>query len=131
MSDANMNHRRTDSMYTNSRLGCGLLGVLGAIGLLLGASAGPLSAATAVLIPMGSTWKYLDNGSDQGTNWAQPGFSDSAWASGAAIIVDVRSPDAFALSHIEGAVNVSLGDIETHPTSLDLPKDQWIITYCT
>jgi hypothetical protein len=39
--------------------------------------AGPLVAA-------GSTWKYLDNGSDQGTAWRAIGFNDSAWSSGQA-----------------------------------------------
>ncbi len=36
------------------------------------------------LVPLGSVWKYLDNGSDQGTNWIAPNFDDSAWASGPA-----------------------------------------------
>ena len=31
----------------------------------------------------GSVWKYLDDGSDQGTNWIMPDFDDGAWASGA------------------------------------------------
>ncbi len=54
-----------------------------------------------------------------------------ALAAGAAIVVDVRSPNAYALGHIPGAVNIPLGAIETNPTGLDLDKDQWIITYCT
>lgn len=32
----------------------------------------------------GSTWKYLDDGSDQGTAWREADFDDSNWASGAA-----------------------------------------------
>jgi hypothetical protein len=36
------------------------------------------------LIPSGAVWKYLDNGSNQGTNWAQVGYSDATWASGPA-----------------------------------------------
>ncbi|HXG48041.1 MAG TPA: Ig-like domain-containing protein, partial [Methylomirabilota bacterium] len=39
---------------------------------------------TNVLISGGSVWRYLDNGSDQGTAWSQPGFNDAAWASGPA-----------------------------------------------
>ncbi|MEY2410793.1 MAG: hypothetical protein QOF48_3463 [Verrucomicrobiota bacterium] len=39
---------------------------------------------TSTLIASNSVWKYLDNGSNQGTNWAQPGFNDSTWASGPA-----------------------------------------------
>ncbi len=36
------------------------------------------------LVPAGSVWKYLDNGSDQGTAWRAPAFSDASWASGPA-----------------------------------------------
>lgn len=36
------------------------------------------------LIPSNAVWKYLDDGSDQGTNWAQPSYSDATWASGPA-----------------------------------------------
>ena len=35
-----------------------------------------------VVINGQSTWSYLDDGSDQGTAWRQPGFDDSAWATG-------------------------------------------------
>ena len=34
------------------------------------------------IISFGSTWKYLDNGSNQGTAWTATGFSDVGWASG-------------------------------------------------
>lgn len=36
------------------------------------------------LLPRSSEWKYLDNGSDQGTAWRKPGFDDSQWKSGKA-----------------------------------------------
>ncbi len=46
----------------------------------------PVTQAQTVtsLVAPGSVWKYLDNGSDQGTAWRAPGFNDAAWASGAA-----------------------------------------------
>ncbi len=34
------------------------------------------------LIRAGAAWKYLDNGSDQGTAWTLPSFNDSSWATG-------------------------------------------------
>ncbi len=40
--------------------------------------------ASMHLIEKGSSWKYLDNGSNQGTAWQAPGFDDSAWARGTA-----------------------------------------------
>ena len=33
-------------------------------------------------VSAGAEWKYLDDGSDQGTDWVAPGFNDAAWASG-------------------------------------------------
>ena len=36
------------------------------------------------LVAKGSTWLYLDDGSDQGTAWFASDFDDSAWASGVA-----------------------------------------------
>jgi uncharacterized protein YjiK len=39
---------------------------------------------TTTLVPLQSVWKYLDNGTNQGTAWRAPGFDDSTWAQGAA-----------------------------------------------
>ncbi|NRB28267.1 MAG: CotH kinase family protein, partial [Roseibacillus sp.] len=42
------------------------------------------NTTTENLVSTGSTWKYLDNGSNQGTAWRNPGFNDNSWESGAA-----------------------------------------------
>jgi 3-mercaptopyruvate sulfurtransferase SseA len=55
----------------------------------------------------------------------------AAFDSGAAIIVDVRSAEAYAASHVPGAINIQLEEFETNPTDLELDKEQWVITYCT
>ncbi len=36
------------------------------------------------LVSTGSVWKYLDNGTNQGTAWQTLGFADTTWASGPA-----------------------------------------------
>ena len=41
-------------------------------------------AATNILIPAGSVWKYLDDGSDRGSAWRVASYDDSAWGSGPA-----------------------------------------------
>lgn len=41
-------------------------------------------ADSTLFVPTGATWKYLDDGSNQGTGWTQPSFDDSVWASGCA-----------------------------------------------
>jgi hypothetical protein len=59
---------------------------------------------------------------------------DVAWTamqSGAAVIVDVRSVEAYTENHIKGAISIPLAEIENNPTGLELDKEQWIITYCT
>ena len=38
--------------------------------------------AQKVLVSSGATWKYLDNGSNQGIAWIATNFSDVNWASG-------------------------------------------------
>ncbi len=55
----------------------------------------------------------------------------AALDSGEAVIVDVRSAEAFAETHIAGALSIPLSDIELNPSRVALDKDQWIITYCT
>ena len=55
----------------------------------------------------------------------------AALNSGAAILVDVRSANSYAASHIEGAVSIPLERIEADPASLPLDKNLWIVTYCT
>jgi len=55
----------------------------------------------------------------------------AAMESGEAIIIDVRSKEAYAANHMAGAVNIPLAEFETNPTGLGLDKNQWIITYCT
>ncbi|CAN5336996.1 hypothetical protein BH23VER1_BH23VER1_02640 [soil metagenome] len=45
----------------------------------LGGGGGP---TTTRFIQTGDTWRYLDDGSDQGTAWRAPAFDHSAWSSG-------------------------------------------------
>jgi hypothetical protein len=44
----------------------------------------PAVAQTNVLLPWSSTWKYKDDGSNQGTAWRASAFDDSAWPSAVA-----------------------------------------------
>src|SRR5204862_4551662 len=52
--------------------------------VLTAAASISLRGQSSALVPAGSTWRYLDNGSDQGTAWRLPGFNDAGWASGLA-----------------------------------------------
>ena len=44
----------------------------------------PILSGSTVLMPWGSTWKYKDDGSNQGTAWRAASFDDSTWPSAAA-----------------------------------------------
>ena len=35
-----------------------------------------------VIVPLAASWKFLTNGSNQGTAWQSPGFDDSSWSNG-------------------------------------------------
>jgi hypothetical protein len=55
---------------------------------LWGGAASPLArvyeddTSAATLVSRGSTWRYLDDGSDQGVAWRAPGFADGGWKQG-------------------------------------------------
>ncbi|MBI5352052.1 MAG: hypothetical protein HZB50_05395 [Chloroflexi bacterium] len=53
----------------------------------------------------------------------------AALDSGSALFIDVRSAEAYQGSHISGAINIPLEELEARLGELD--KAQWIITYCT
>ena len=55
--------------------------VIAIIGLLFTPA---VRAADTILVPTAATWKYLDNGSDQGAAWRAASFNDSTWSSGPA-----------------------------------------------
>lgn len=57
------------------------------------------------LVPANSSWKYLDNGSNQGTAWRQPGFNDSSWATGFA---------QFGYGDNDEATVISYGPVSTN-----------------
>lgn len=45
------------------------------------------------------------------------------------VLLDVREPEEFAAGHLEGAVNLPLGDIRRAPEFLS--RDRIIFVYCT
>ena len=55
----------------------------------------------------------------------------AALDSGQAILIDVRSAEAYASSHAAGAISIPLDNFENNIGKLSIEKSQWIITYCT
>ena len=60
----------------------------------------------------GDIWKYLDDGSDQGTAWRQPGYDDSSWDSGPS-----------QLGYGEPAIQTTVGFIDVDPDRLGTQKN--------
>jgi hypothetical protein len=50
-------------------------------GIILTSSPVNITVST-VLFARGSSWKYLDNGSNQGTNWVSRSYNDGSWRAG-------------------------------------------------
>ena len=63
------------------------------------------AAGWNVVVPSGSTWKYLDNGSDQGTAWRQLYYNDSSWAAGAGELGYGDGDEATVVSYGPNAAN--------------------------
>ncbi|MEM7272137.1 MAG: hypothetical protein AAF547_03565 [Actinomycetota bacterium] len=77
-----------------------------AAALTLGLGLGPAAAQDpGTAIPFGSTWSYLDDGSDQGTAWRQPGFDAASWAVGPAQLGYGDGDEATVVSYGPGRWN--------------------------
>jgi len=53
----------------------------------------------------------------------------SAFDAGTALFLDVRDPNSYAQSHIQGAISIPLDELSSRLNELD--PGRWIITYCT
>ena len=79
----------------------------------------PAPSSTATLVAAGSIWRYLDNGTNQGTAWRAAGFNDSTWASGPALL---------GYGHGDEATTVGFGaerDPEVHHHVLPDARSTW------
>jgi hypothetical protein len=61
------------------------------------------------LVPFGANWRYLDNGTDQGTAWSAPGFLDLTWANGPAELGYGDGDEATVLQRVgdAGTTNIT------------------------
>lgn len=97
-------------------------------------------AADTTLVPTGATWKYLANGTDQGTVWRATSFNDTTWPSGPAQLgygdgdeatVVGFGPDAnnkFITTYFRRAFNVTNASLFTGVT-LRLMRDDGAVVY--
>ena len=57
-----------------------------------------------------------------------PGEAARLLAEGRAVLIDVREPFEFAADHLDGAVNIPLGDLRDRLA--ELPRDRELLVYC-
>ena len=96
--------------------------VLCVTALLLVATAGQTSMAQDTLVAAGSVWKYLDDGSDQGTAWYGPDFDDSGWASGPAELGYGDGDEATVISYGPSPNNKYITTYFRHTFSVSDPS---------
>ncbi len=71
------------------------------------------SPQLAAVIQPGATWKYRDDGSDQGTLWRERTFDDSGWAAG---------PAELGYGDLDERTTVRCGPLPTCTTANDATK---------
>lgn len=69
------------------------------------------------ILPFGSVWSYLDDGSNQGTAWAGNGFDDSSWASGAAELGYGDNDEATVVAFIDTQLDADPATVEKNATT--------------
>jgi secreted PhoX family phosphatase len=83
------------------------------------------SSAQQMLVPFGSTWKYLANGSNQGTTWNDAFYDDATWSQGPAplgytmtgIVTNVgfgpSSTNKYVTTYFRKTVTVSQAELDS------------------
>ena len=91
--------------------------------------AAQISAFTVETVPSGAVWKFLDDGSNQGTAWKEPNFYEIAWMQLVNGVLQVKSgPSRLGYGEI-GPVNTAstVGYVDTDPGSAGVQRN--ITTY--
>ncbi len=61
---------------------------------------------------------------------AKPGAAAPAATAAAVVYVDVRTPEEYAASHVEGALNIPYDQMEARAGELDGYRGRHIVLYC-
>jgi len=96
---------------------------------------GPYVPKGEVLIARGSSWSYLDDGSDPGSTWYQADFDDSSWLSGSAELGFGDNDEATLLQsghttyYFRQSFNIEDLSKYKNPMFLDLLIDDGAVVY--
>jgi hypothetical protein len=80
-----------------------------------------LEVMAEVLVPAGAVWRYLDNGSDQGTAWQAPAFDDALWQTGNAQLGYGDNDEAARVSFGPLSTNKYITTYFRHAFTMDNP----------
>jgi len=123
------------SLFCRTALRRVWLPVIGVTAFGLCAMAVPLAAQT-IVVPRGADWRYLADGTDQGTNWRSAAFNDLTWQSGAAplgfgeeelatVVTDVIGPTTIYFRH-----TFTVADWRAYRTlTVRVRRDDGVIVY--
>jgi hypothetical protein len=78
----------------------------------------------AQIIPQGAEWKFLDDGSDQGTAWRELSYDDMGWASGPAQLGYGDGDEATVLSYGDDSNNKYITYYFRKKITIDNPGEQ-------
>ncbi|HQO87536.1 MAG TPA: fibronectin type III domain-containing protein, partial [Bacteroidia bacterium] len=92
------------------------------------------------IFPLNSVWKYLDNGTNQGTAWRDVAFSDATWASGPGEFGYGDGDESTVVSYGSNASNkfittyfrktISIADISAFTSmQLGIKRDDGVVVY--
>lgn len=110
------------------------------IGLMVLGSLANAQTQTISLISQGASWKYLDNGSNQGTAWRATSFADASWKTGSAqlgygdgdestiISFGTSSSRKYVTSYFRRSFNITNIN-ELSNISLRVKRDDGIVLY--
>jgi len=90
------------------------------------------SNAQNTIIPTNAVWKYLSNGSNQGTNWRNSSFDDSSWPQGAAELGYGDAPTTTVTANKTTYYfrkNISITPSQFSDFTLKLRRDDGIVVY--
>ncbi|MBU1692980.1 MAG: hypothetical protein KJ726_08320 [Verrucomicrobia bacterium] len=106
-----------------------------------GSASGQATTGRVELVAAGATWKYRDDGSDQGTAWQVTTFDDSAWASGTAELgygdgdeatTNSFGPDPanrYITTYYRHAFETAEAGVFTNALEVSLKRDDGIVLY--
>jgi len=75
------------------------------------------------LVHAGSTWKYLDNGTNQGTAWREPAYDDSSWSQGPAQLGYGDGDETTVISYGPDPSNKYITTYFRHTFTVDQPRE--------